>query len=747
MAFGITDQELSDRIAIGMRIGGDPNDPTSGRDLTPDEQKDMDTLMKLLKEFQEFTDNPESDSSIVNLFRLLGGDPTASSKKPRTVTLPWWGHALRPVAAVRDVIAGTDNTLSEGQLTLMRQMKNQHVDIPKHISIGPRFLSTYIENFVQKNGREFLLALDSIPFLRPVSRIRQLRSFFSPVDAKFELLDMATQLNVQKYTYKSTDLAKSISKLLLKYGPEFSSAAIYHMYDNGLHSCKDITEIDVHSKRKITKALYSGQITEAPSTEETINQQKFNAVFAGAQKVYSRFYGDGDENRTGYLANDFFDATCLTNMREHYEHTMKSVILDDDFREDRLKTARTMGYGGIPKYTQMMKHIVCNTDFLIEWYEGNRNGFETDGDDASGVYEYAVHRRDDQTLTPFGRNMDQLKDYLEGLEWGGTREDFHPLRSVRSLFLRLFGVNMHTKQKRATSFFVNVGWETLNQIENNFHAWQEYRNDSISDIQGLAYWMKQIPLLLTAFEKHAGAFYEGVGESGKRGELPPSVIKRFGLPAGATGGDLVQSVMDKLHPIKYEVLRSASSMLQNVKKFDPSWNSAIDGQPFGYRVMLADGKIEWKFNECNGRSQEERQKEYQEARDAYTARIDKTLGEIYNAARTTAGYLNSTSSTYRGIAAEMKELEQSQPSNNLVPFSRKNFSGIQTRHTPSPESRGAPVTSKKGMNETGIADGPRTAPTSHLRPDGLNAEMPYLYSFRDLSEFRASLDAAYREMG
>ena len=744
MALGITNQELSDRIAIGMRIGGDPNDPNSGRDLTSAEQKDMDTLMKLIREFQNLTDNPESDSSVVNLFRLLGGDPIASSgDTPRTVTLPWWGHALRPVAAVRDAITGTDKTLSEGQLSLMRQMKNQHVDIPKYVSFGPRFLSTYIENIVQKHGRNLLLSLDSVPFFRPITGIRQLRSFFSPVDAKFELLDMATQLNVQKYTYKTTDLAKSISKLLLKYGPEFSSAAIYHMYDKGLHSCKDIETVDKYSERKITKAIHSGQITQAPPVEETINLQKFNSVLSGARKVYSRFYGEGDENRTGYLANDFFDATCLTNMREHYEHAMKSVILDDEFREDRLETARNMGYGGIPKYTTMMKHVVCNTDFLIEWYESNRNGFETDGDDSSGVYEYAVHRQDDQTLTPFGRSMDQLKDCLEGLEWGGAREDFHPLRSVRSLFLRLFGVNMHTKQKRATSFFVNVGWETLNQIENNFHSWQEYRNDSISDIQGLAYWMKQIPLLLTAFEKHAGAFYEGVGESGKRGELPPSVIKRFGLPAGSTGGDLVQSVMDKLHPIKYEVLRSASSMLQNVKKFDPSWNSAIDGQPFGYRVMLADGKIEWKFNECDGRSAEERQEEYEAARDAYTDRINKTLGEIYNASRTTAGYLNSTSSTYRGIAGEMKELEAA---NSIIRLP-KNFTGSQTRHTPPPENRGAPVTSKKGMNESGVADGPRTSPPSHLRPEGLNAEMPYLYSFRDLTNFQASLAAESREMG
>ena len=744
MALGITNQELSDRIAIGMRIGGDPNDPNSGRDLTLAEKKDMDTLMKLLREFQEFTDNPESDSSVVNLFRLLGGDPNASSgETPRTVTLPWWGHALRPVAAVRDAITGTDKTISEGQLSLMRQMKNQHVDIPKYVSFGPRFLSTYIENIVQKHGRNLLLSLDSVPFFRPITGIRQLRSFFSPVDAKFELLDMATQLNVQKYTYKTTDLTKSISKLLLKYGPEFSSAAIYHIYDQGLHSCKDIRTIDKHYERKITKAIHSGQITQAPPVEETINLQKFNSVLSGARKVYSRFYGEGDENRTGYLANDFFDATCLTNMREHYEHAMKSVILDDESREDRLETARNMGYGGIPKYTTMMKHVVCNTDFKIEWYESNRNGFETDGDDSSGVYEYAVHRQDDQTLTPFGRSMDQLKDCLEGLEWGGAREDFHPLRSVRSLFLRLFGVNMHTKQKRATSFFVNVGWETLNQIENNFHSWQEYRNDSISDIQGLAYWMKQIPLLLTAFEKHAGAFYEGVGESGKRGELPPSVIKRFGLPAGSTGGDLVQSVMDKLHPIKYEVLRSASSMLQNVKKFDPSWNSAIDGQSFGYRVMLADGKIEWKFNACEGRSAEERQEEYEAARDAYTDRINKTLGEIYNASRTTAGYLNSTSSTYRGIAGEMKELEAA---NSIIRLP-KNFSGSQTRHTPPPENRGAPVTSKKGMNESGIADGPRTEPPSHLNGKELDAETPFLYSFKDLTDFRASLAAASREMG
>ena len=721
MALGITDQELSDRIATGMRIGGNPDDASSGRDLTSAEKKDMDTLMKLLSKFQEFTDNPESDSSVVNLFRLLGGDPIASSgETPRTVTLPWWGHALRPMAAVRDIITGTDNTLGEGQLALMRKMKNHHVDIPRNISFGPPVVSTYIEDIVKKYGRKFLLGLDALPILHPITRIRQLRSFFSHNDAKFEKLDMATQLNVQSYTHQATDLTKNIANILLAHTPEFASAAVYHMHANGLHSCQGITEVSEASKRKMQKAELAGESIILPE-ESIINKQKFDAVAASAKTIAAR-WSQGDSNRLGFLASDLQDVCYLPNMQLHYEHTLKSVILSDELRNNHLKTARVTGCGGIPKYTMMMKHIFCNVSFLAEYSEARRNGFATDADDASAVYEYAVRRRDDEALTPFQRSMDQVGTFLEGREWSGKQQRYHPLGFVRSFFLRLFGVNMHTKQKRATSFFVNTGWETFDQIQKAFDTWHETKNDCIADIQGLAYWMKQIPFLLTSFTKHAGAFSHGVGKNGTRGELPPSIAKRFGLANGATGSDLINFVINKWHPMAYEVLRSANTMLHNVESFDPSWKSSTDGQPFGYRVILSDGTIDWRFEAYGTRTKEEREAEYKTLKSAYSDHVNSVMRDIYAAARTTSGYLNSTSSTYRGVADEMAKVEAA---NTILPLP-KNFAGRQVRQTPVYR---ASMGLDLKTDENDITRGRRAQPPYGLSPQHLDSEFVPLNVF------------------
>ncbi len=569
----------------------------SSRTALSDSEKDkLDSTIEILKKLQKLYNDPKSDHSLTRQFELWGG-----SKTGRDFSIPTANKFYNVVQTARESLVGADNTMSKGMADLILETRSFHADTPRWMYAWcPRRFRPYFEPWVKSVTRSFITTLDNIPILKPFTRWRQLRSFFSPVDAKYDMMARASSHCSDVFHRKEAILIGELQDILLTSTEEFKTALVFEMYTSDLHIANQIKEISPDNK-----LIYDQNITKKianPPDNEIINGQILKALQHCVDTLVNGPQNQGSTSRAGFLSETTACFLDLPDMLAAYQHGLKTILgednayeaatLDDLSKRNTLITGVPLNVAGIPTLVAIQKRMTREMDAMIQKAQELRN--------ATNPFEYlepSAARKDlmtrpDHHFNKPWRTIINYRRAMEAREHGYEASVSKQMDALKGQNPNIIAAKPYDDrtylQKEAASYFLNVLAPIVRQIDLFYEKWLDSKNDSVLEMRTLQYYYTELTKHTAAIVVHSDAF-----NATGNGALPDDVCRAFGLSQKSTCADLMQRISDKQmkapseqEQSRYWNFRVSRSSTTNTNNLDPSMINHRDGQKYAEGLAL-----------------------------------------------------------------------------------------------------------------------------------------------------------------